>query len=115
MYLYQYRAYDGVPDKEIAYCSTASPISFVNLDNGNGDPNDLPTNQLPKFTTHGIKDCTYSSPSSSEAGTVSCPGWANPVQCTAVVGSQAQEYQCPTFQGGTEQQPIIDCDWGANP
>ncbi len=115
VYLYQYRAYDGVPDKEIAYCSTASPISFVNLDNGNGDPNDLPTNQLPKFTTHGIKDCTYSSPSSSEAGTVSCPGWANPVQCTAVVGSQAQEYQCPTFQGGTEQQPIIDCDWGANP
>ncbi len=115
VYLYQYRAYDGVPDKEIAYCSTASPISFVNLDKGNGDPNDLPTNQLPKFTTHGIKDCTYSSPSSSEAGTVSCPGWANPVQCTAVVGSQAQEYQCPTFQGGTEQQPIVDCDWGANP
>ena len=115
VYLYQYRAYDGVPDKEIAYCSTASPISFVNLDKGTGDPSDLPTNQLPKFTTHGIKDCTYSSPSSSEAGTVSCPGWANPVQCTAVVGSQAQEYQCPTFQGGTEQQPIIDCDWGANP
>lgn len=115
VYLYQYRAYDGVPDKEIAYCSTASPISFVNLDNGNGDPSDLPTNQLPKFTTHGIKDCTYNSPSNSEAGTVSCPGWASPVQCTSVVGSDAQEYQCPTFQGGTEQQPIIDCDWGANP
>ncbi|CAD6589331.1 MAG: hypothetical protein ASARMPREDX12_003728 [Alectoria sarmentosa] len=115
VFLYQYRAYDGVPTKEIAYCSTASPISFVNLNNGNGDPSDLPTNQLPKFTTHGIKDCTYSSPSSSEAGTVSCPGWANPVQCTSVVGSAAQEYQCPTFSGGTEQQPIVNCDWGTNP
>ena len=115
VFLYQYRAYDGVPNKEIAYCSTASPISFVTLNNGNGDPSDLPTNQLPKFTTHGIKDCSYSSPSSSEAGTVSCPGWSSPVQCTSVVGSDAQEYQCPTFSGGTEQQPIVNCEWGANP
>ena len=115
VYIYQYRAYDGVPNEEIAYCSSATPISFVNLNNGNGDPSDLPTDQLPKFTTHGIKDCTYSSPSSSEAGTVSCPGWASPVQCISVVGSQAKEYQCPTFEGGTEQQPIVDCDWGANP
>ena len=115
VFIYQYRAYDGVPNEEIAYCSTASPISFVNLNNGNGDPSDLPTNQLPKFTTHGIHGCSYSSPSSSEAGTVSCPGWSSPVQCTSVVGSDAQEYQCPTFSGGTEQQPIVDCDWGSNP
>ena len=115
VYIYQYRAYDGVPTEEIPYCSTASPISFANLPNGNGDPSDLPTNQLPKFTTHGIKDCTYSSPSSSKAGTVSCPGWANPVQCISIVGSGAKEYQCPTAQGGTEQQPILVCDWGAHP
>ena len=115
VFSYQYRAYDGVPGMQIAYCSTAKPISFVNLDSGKGDPSDLPTNQLHNFTTHGIKDCTYYSPSRSEAGTVSCPGWASPVQCTSVVGSEAQEYQCPAAQGGTEQQPIINCDWGANP
>ena len=113
--IYQYRVYDGIPNKEIDYCSTASPISFVNLDKGNGDPGDLPTNQLPKFKTHGIKGCTYNSASSGEAGTVSCPGWANPVQCTSVVGSVAQDYQCPTAQGGTEQLPIVDCRWGVNP
>ena len=113
--LNQYRAYDGVPNETIAYCSTAKPISFVNLNGGNGDPSDLPTDQLHKFTTHGIKDCIYRSPSKREAGTVSCPGWASPVQCRSVVGSEAQEYQCPTAQGGMEQQPIVICDWGADP
>ena len=42
-------------------------------------------------------------------------GWATPVQCQTVVGSDAKEYQCPTFAGGTEQQPIGDGDWGAYP
>lgn len=115
VFLYQYRAYDGgAPSQQIDYCWSAKPVAFVTLDKG-GDPSVLPTNQLPKFTSHGVKGCSYSSPSSTEAGTLSCPGWATPVQCQSVVGSDAKEYQCPTLEGGTEQQPIVDCNWGANP
>lgn len=86
VYLYQYRAYDGTPGETVDYCGSATPIGFVTLDNSNGDSSVLPTDQLPTFTTHGIKDCTYSSPSSSQAGSVNCPGWTSKVQCQDLVG-----------------------------
>ena len=117
VYLYQYRAFDGGdPSQQIDYCGSATPIAFVDITKDGGDTSVLPvTGQLGTFTTHGIKGCSYNSSSSSEAGTVNCPGWKSPVQCTSVVGSDAKEYQCPTFEGGTEQEPIVDCDWGADP
>ena len=116
VYLYQYRAYDGGdPSQQIDYCWSAKPIAFVDITKDGGDTSVLPTDQLGTFTTHGIQGCSYNSSSSKEAGTLNCPGWKNPVQCTNVVGSDAKEYQCPTLQGGTEQEPIVDCDWGADP
>ena len=116
VYLYQYSAYDGGdPSQQIDYCWSASPIAFVDITKDGSDTSILPTDQLGTFTTHGIKGCSYNSSSSKEARTLNCPGWKNPVQCTSVVGSDAKEYQCPTLQGGTEQEPIVDCDWGADP
>ena len=115
VFIYQYRAYDGTPGKSIDYCWSATPISFVTLDHGTGSPSDLPTNELPSFSTHGVKGCSYSSPSNRQAGELNCPSWKAPVQCQQVVGSTAKEYQCPAFGEGVEQQPIILCEWGVDP
>ena len=115
VFLYQYRAYDGTPGSSIDYCWSAKPISFVTLDHGTGSPSDLPTNELPSFSTHGVKGCNYISPSNSQAGELTCPSWEQPVQCQKVVGSTANEHQCPDFGGGSEQQPIILCEWGVDP
>lgn len=84
IYTYQYRAYDGTPGQKIDYCVSASPITFIALPaSSGGNSSVLPTNQLPTFTTHGIKGCSYSSSSSSLAGSISCPGWTQEVQCNS--------------------------------
>ena len=111
--LYQYRAYDGTPGSSIEYCWNAKPISFVTL--GQAPGSDLPTNELPPFSTHGVKGCNYRSTSNNQAGELNCPSWEQPVQCQNLVGSTAKEYQCPPPGGGTDQQPIFLCEWGADP
>lgn len=106
---YQYRAYDGdATGKTIDYCDSVNPIAFVNLPNTSGDPSELPTEQLKYFSTHGIQKCTYKSPDSRQAVTLTCPGWHNPVQCSKVEGDDAKQHPCPG--GGTEH----NCVWGAN-
>ena len=110
-YQYQYRVYDGTPGQTVSFCGGAKLIAYVNIES---DPSvdNYPTNQLPAFTTHGMKGCKYQSTSDKEAGVLKCPQWLKPVQCTVVPASERKAKSCPSVGSSIDETPIITCSWG---
>ena len=112
VYLYQYRVYDKTPGEAINYCK-AEAIEFKSLDDADGKSKPLPTDQLDPFKSHGIQDCEYKSDADDQPGTLSCPGFKQPVQCDELVSLLEDDTaSCSTGDGSVVQTPLVSCDWG---
>ncbi len=75
------------------------PVAVANAEFA-GEKALLPMGQISAFWTNGMTGCLYRSPSNLRAGTLTCPGWENPVKCVILAPQvPAPNNLCPPVPG----------------